>query len=220
MFAPKQSSAISETGVSVARFFEGTTPSGGGASFFPSYRNPVGDALEDEARNIACLRNLFGEMSAKTWDYLHTAARDGNYLTTLSGVKYISESRSDAFGHCWIGCRGAQECGQEATFFYGEAYENVREILRSVTLGLYDHNSFEEDVFNQRMGRELARNEPEGDAFAMTYQALVADRLHFHGHSTGDARGPRVYVCEDIMLGGHLYEVGWHIVPMEFMERY
>jgi hypothetical protein len=221
MFAPRQSSANSETGVSVAHFFEGTTPSGGSElTFFrsPLYPPIVYQAVE--AQNIACLSGLFDEMSTKTWDYLHAAARDGNYLTALSGLKYIPEDRSDAFGHCWIGCRGTQECGEEATAFYGESYENVREALRYITLGIYGHNSYDADVFNQRMGRQLAHDNPDGDAFDLTYQALVARRLNFHGHSTGDERGPRVYVCEDIWLGGHLYEVGWRIVPNEFMERF
>ncbi|SIN73009.1 hypothetical protein [Chitinophaga niabensis] len=222
MFAPRQStSATSETGLSVARFFGGPTPSGGGTpSFFPAYPHPFEGLFEGAGEDIACLRGLFAEMSTRTWDYLHAAARDGNYLTTLSGLKYIPEDRSDAFGHCWIGCRGTQECGEEATAFYGEAYENAREVMRYVTLGIHDHNSYAEDVYNQRMGRQLAHDNPSGDAFALTYQALVAGQLHFHGHNTGNERGPRVYVCEDIRLGGQLYEVGWRIVPNEFMERF
>ncbi len=222
MFAPGQSTTTSsDTGVSAVPFFEGITPSGSDApAFFRQALYPPVVHTAVEMQSIACLSNLFDEMSTRTWDYLHAAARDGNYLTARSGLKYIPEDRTDAFGHCWIGCRGAQECGEEATAFYGEAYENTREVLRYITLGGYDHNSYEEDVFNQRMGRQLAHDNPDGDAFDLSYQALVAGRLHYHGHNTGGERGTRIYVCEDIRLEGHLYEVGWRIVPYELLERF
>lgn len=220
MFAPRQPATISETGVSVARFFEGTTPSGGGPSFFPAYPNPFEGLFDGAGRDIACLQELMPEMSTKTWDYLHTATRDGNYLTTLSGLKYIQEDHYDAFGHCWIACRGTQVCGESATAFYGEGREVAREVQRYLSLGYYEHNSYEEDVHNQRVGRELAHNTPAGDAFDMSYQALLTGRLLFHGHSSGNETGPKVYVCEDITLGGRLYARGKHIVPWEFLERF
>lgn len=218
MFAPRQPATISETGVSVARFFEGTTPSGGGASFFPAYPNPFEGLFDGVGEGVACLSSLFDEMSTRTEECMQAAARDGNYLTALSGIKYIPEDRSDAFGHCWIGCRGTQHCGERVTAFYGENYENWREIQSFI--GYRDHNSYEEDIFNQRAGRQLARANPTGDAFALAYQALVAGQLHFHGHNTGGDRGARIYVCEDIVIEGHRYEAGWRIVPWEILERF
>lgn len=181
----------------------------------PSLTGPV------IASQIACLRGLFDEMGRQTWWYLRTACRDGNYLTSRAGVRYIPEDRADAFGHCWIGCQGAMTCGQDATRAFGEAYEAFREAMRILTLGFWGHNSYEEDRFNQRHGRELARNNPDGDCSSLCYQAIVSDALRFHGHSTSDdSSRPKVYNCSDITLNGQLYARGWKNIPFEHLERF
>lgn len=158
-----------------------------------------GETLYEIGEQIRCLESLFDEMSRQTNWYLRTACRDGGYLTPMSRIRYIPEDRSDAFGHCWIGCQGAKTCGQDVTRFWGESYEDFREAMRYLTFGVWGHNSYEEDIFDQRHGRELARNNPEGDCSSLCYQAVVSSALRFHGHHTGDnpAR-PRLYNCSDI----------------------
>jgi hypothetical protein len=149
------------------------------------------------------------------------ACREGNYLTSLAGVRYIPEDRADAFGHCWIGCQGAKNCGQDTTRTYGEVYEMLREAMSLITLGFWGHNSYEEDTFNQRHGRELARNNPDGDCSRLCYQAVVSGALRFHGHHTGENPvRPRVYNCSDITIDGQEYRQGWRTIPLEQLERF
>ena len=173
------------------------------------------------AAELACLYLLIDEMARQTRWYLRTACSDGNYLTSLSGVRYIPEDRADAFGHCWIACQGTKTCGEEPTRILGESYEIFREVMRRLTLGIWGHNSYEEDIFNQRHGRELARNNPDGDCSSLCYQAVVSGALRFHGHNTSDdSARPRVYNCSDITINGHTYRQGWRTIPLEHLERF
>lgn len=127
----------------------------------------------------------------------------------------------DAFGHCWIACQGTHACGEEATQQFGEGHEVLREFERTLSLGLIEHNSLEEDIFNQAYGRLLGRNNPDGDCANLCYQAVNGRALRFHlGSSSGDSARPRVYNCSDITLGGHLYPQGWRSIPMEYLERF
>jgi hypothetical protein len=183
-------------------------------------RTFIGPTMEISER-LRCLESLFDEMSSQTQWYLTTACRDGNYLTSRSGVRYIPEDRADAFGHCWIGCQGAKTCGEGVTRILGGAHEVFREAMSYLSLGFWGHNSYDEDTFNQRYGRELARNNPEGDCSRLCYQALLSGALRFHGHHTGDdpAR-PRVYLCSAITIRGHEYHQGWRTIPLEDLARF
>lgn len=181
----------------------------------------IGADVAFEMEAIACLRGLFDEMSRQTWWYLETACSDGNYLTSRAGVEYIPEDRADAFGHCWIGCQGAKTCGQETTRSHGGAYEIFREAMSYLTLGLWGHNSYQADTFNQRFGRELARAKPFGDCSSLCYQAVVNGSLRFHGHNTSrDPTRPRVYNCSGITIDGHEYRQGWRTIPEQHLRRF
>jgi|GEM_PF-6302161 len=184
---------------------------------------PVGPSLSWPVitSQLACLNSLIDEMSRQTRWYLRTACSDGNYLTSLSGLRYIPEDRADAFGHCWIACQGAKTCGEEATRAFGESREIFREVMKYLTFGVWGHNSYEEDTFNQRHGRELARNNPDGDCSSLCYQAILSDALRFHGHHTGnDPARPRVYNCSDIIINGNEYRQGWRNIPLEHLWRF
>lgn len=176
---------------------------------------------EQRRRELDCLRSLFDEMNQQTWWFLRRACRDGNYITSLSGVRYIPEDRADAFGHCWIACQGTKICGEEPTRFFGERYETFREAMKYLSFSVWGHNSYEEDTFNQTHGRELARNNLDGDCSSLCYQAVVSGELRFHGGDSGeDPRGRRVYNCSDITINGHLYRQGWRTIPFEYLERF
>jgi hypothetical protein len=167
-----------------------------------------------------CLYSLFDELNRQTNWFLPTACSNGDYTTTLSGVRYISESDADAFGHCWIGCQGTRTCGEGSTGRFGRSYEEFREAMRYLTLGLWDHNSYEEDTFNQAHGRELARNNPDRDCSNLCYGAVVNDTLRFHGHQTGPSERPRVYNCSDITIDGNEYHQGWRYIHFSYLQRF
>ncbi len=170
---------------------------------------------------ISCLTELNDDMERATSRYLRVACQDGNHLTSASNVKYIPEDRADAFGHCWIACQGTKNCGEQGTAFLGIGREYFREAMAYITLGLWGHNSFTEDVHNQDVGRALAINDPDADTFDQCYQAITNGDLLFHGeHTSDDDERPRVYNCEDITLDEQLYEAGWRSIPMEFLERF
>ena len=168
------------------------------------------------SRVVRCLRSLEGEMIAQTRWYIETACSGGHYLTSHMGVRYIPEDRADAFGHCWIACQGSKRCGSYGTEFFGVGREFVIE-ARSYAGGRA-HNSFEEDIFNQAIGRELARRYPATNCSQLCYMALVNGTLHFHGRSTlSDSSRARVYNCMDITIEGHEYRQGWRIISNQYL---
>jgi hypothetical protein len=191
-----------------------TGPAGLSAHTIP----PIGFNLHLLSTQIRCLSGLFDEMGRQTALYLEQACDNGHCQACLSGVRYIPEDHSDAFGHCWIGCQGAKTCGQDATRSHGEAYECFREAMSYLSLGIWGHNSFEEDRFNQAFGRGLARMNPTHDCASLCYQAILSRALRFHGHSTsGDSERVRIYNCSDITLDRQEYERGWVHMPHQHL---
>lgn len=60
----------------------------------------------------------------------------------------------DSFGHCWIGCEASRRCGRGAAAVVGTGREFTREAQR--VLGIRPHDSFRQDLANQRKGRALS----------------------------------------------------------------
>jgi hypothetical protein len=85
---------------------------------------------------------------------------------------HIMHSREwDAFGHCWIGCEGSRRCGEVATHLSGTVREYYREGQR--ILRIRPHDSFKQDLANQKLGRTLA------------YTAGTCYKLCDNAHTTG-----------------------------------
>ena len=169
---------------------------------------------------VFCLNGVYAEMVKQTLRYLREASENGDYQTSHVGVRYITEDRMDAFGHCYMGCAGAQQCGAEATQILGEGYEVYREMTAGLILGPTGHNSFHEDFYNQWFGRELARVNPAGNAYQLCYRAVVSGALRLHGRNTSeDPRLIRVHNCADITLDGHEYLAGRRLMPVEYISR-
>lgn len=167
---------------------------------------------------VDCLNAVVADMYEQTRRYLREASANGHCQVSHAGVRYISEDRADAFGHCYMGCRGSQRCGAAATQILGEGREVYREELALV--GFEEHNSFHEDFFNQMFGRELARQNPGGNAYRLSYLAVTNGALRLHGHNTSeDPRRIRVYNCADITLDGHEYRAGWRLMPVPYISR-
>lgn len=159
---------------------------------------------------ITCLNRVADIMVHQTRRYLRTAADDGNYETSNRGLQFITEDRADAFGHCYMGCKGTRTCGESATLILGEGREHFVELLRFTGR---QHNSYSEDLFNQRLGRELALRNPSAHCFDLCYRATVNGLVKLHGHSSStDINDVTVYVCSDITIEGHEYLHGWRQV--------
>lgn len=168
---------------------------------------------------VWCLMRVSDQMERQTWRYLREASRNGDYQTSPAGVRYITEDRVDAFGHCYMGCEGTKRCGLEPTCFLGESREVFRETMKIMTLGIWGHNSFEEDVFNQAFGRRIAQMNPGLDCYQMSYRAVVRGVLKLHGHNSSDHPDltTRIYNCAEITLDDHEYSEGWHMMPWRYV---
>lgn len=181
---------------------------------------PIGVESAAVAIGIVCLMGVIDEMERQTSRYLRVAAREGDYLTSPAGLQYIPEDHADAFGHCYMGCQGTKRCGEEMTAFLGSGHETFREAMRHITLGIWGHNSYAEDTFNQAHGRSLAQANPGRDCFDLCYHAVVSGALRFHGHNTSeDPNRVRLYNCSDITFDGREYPQGWRLVPREYVSR-
>ena len=181
---------------------------------------PIGSEEIVVISEIVCLMGVVDEMERQTRRYLRAACSDGHYITSPVGLRYIPEDHADAFGHCYMGCQGTKTCGEGPTEFFGTSYETFREAMRYVTLGIWGHNSYEEDMFNQAYGRSMARNNPGRDSYDLCYQAVVSGALRFHGHNTSpEPNRIRLYNCSDITVDGHEYLEGWRLIPREYVSR-
>jgi len=98
---------------------------------------------------------------------------------------HIMHSREwDAFGHCWIGCEGSRKCGFAATATSGTVREFYREGQR--ILKTHPHDSFTQDVANQKTGRGLSFT--DGTCYSLCDKA--------HGGGKLDLSAP-VATCVD-----------------------
>jgi len=179
-------------------------------------RPGICDSSEDDSASlrlgaISCLNRVADTMIEQTWRYLRKATDDGNFETSNRGLQFITEDRADAFGHCYMGCKGTRTCGETATLILGEGREHFVEILRFAGR---QHNSYAEDLFNQRLGRELALRNPSAYCFDICYRATTMGLVQLHGHSSStDINEVTVYVCSDITIEGNEYLRGWRHVP-------
>ena len=163
------------------------------------------------AMTIVCLQRVVEIMKEQTRRYIRTAYRDGHYQTSNRRLQFLSEDRIDAFGHCYMGCKGSRTCGDFSTFILGEGRENAREFTRIFAIG---HNSYHEDLFNQRLGRELNRRSPSAHCFDLCYRAVVDGRVRLHGHSnTSDINSIHLWNLSVITIEEHEYVRGWQTVP-------
>lgn len=95
-----------------------------------------------------CLSNLEKPMGSITF---------GRWIPDVCRrtASHILHSREwDAFGHCWIGCEGSRRCGETPTALAGTVREFYREAQR--ILRIRPHDSFQQDLANQRLGRTLS----------------------------------------------------------------
>jgi len=167
-----------------------------------------------------CLSRVYAEMQEQTRRFAREMCANGDCSVSPAGVHYVTEDRIDAFGHCYMGCRGTQRCGAEETEFWGENREIVVETASIMTLGLVDHNSFDEDLFNQRLGRQLALRSPGTDSYQLCYRAVLLGSVKLHNQTgSGRAGFMRVYNCADITIEGRHYPAGLEVLPAEYISR-
>jgi hypothetical protein len=182
--------------------------------------NKIQKSPEDNA--LGCLIGLVRspEMSQQTYLYLERGCNDHNSRISQTGIEFISEDHADAFGHCWIGCEGTKRCGFVTTAIMGGLHEMFRDVQDIV--GYAEHNSYDEDLFNQAFGEIIANDNPDVNCFNSCYQATAENILHFHGYNSARTPGnSRVYNCSDITVDGNFYGgPHYRIIPNEYLERY
>ncbi len=70
------------------------------------------------------------------------------------GAPFLPNRTWDSFGHCWIGCEASRKCGTDVAALAGGSRELYRELQR--ILGIRPHDSFKQDIGNQKKGRRLS----------------------------------------------------------------
>ena len=137
-------------GKTIQRYTETTDPNtrfGQGAADVATFVVPV-FGIGRTIYAIRCLKNLEAPMIDITFNrwIAHVCGR------TTGGTLHNREW--DAFGHCWIGCEGSRACGNTPTNIAGTGREYYREFQRLT--GSRPHDSFTQDLANQRLGRDLS----------------------------------------------------------------
>jgi outer membrane protein OmpA-like peptidoglycan-associated protein len=92
----------------------------------------------------ACLREVTDKMQDATWDFNRL------YCNLMS--EPVPSNYYDAFGHCWVACAGSRRCGPASTLTLGY----LRELLREYTPYGGPHDSYRQDVANEKHGIVLS----------------------------------------------------------------
>ena len=131
-----------------------------------------------------------GFCSAEAMGY---ASRFGDDV--LSRIEYdeeterwnVNEGRSrgewaqamyDAWGHCYIAACMTRGVPEVDTWALGTFYEVLHEVFSQVSLGLIEHNSLDQDLYNQAVGREIGLHQPDGDLYEICFDAMMRGRLN------------------------------------------
>ena len=131
-----------------------------------------------------------GFCSAEAMGYASRFADD-----VLSRIEYdeeterwnVNEGRSrgewaqamyDAWGHCYIAACMTRGVPEVDTWALGTFYEVLHEVFSQVSLGLIEHDSLDQDLYNQAVGREIGLHQPDGDLYEICFDAMMRGRLN------------------------------------------
>jgi hypothetical protein len=88
-----------------------------------------------------------------------------------------AQAMYDAWGHCYIAACMTRQVPEVVTWSLGTFYEVLHELLSQLSLGLIEHNSLSQDLYNQAVGREIGLHHPSGDLYEICFEAMLRGRL-------------------------------------------
>jgi hypothetical protein len=88
-----------------------------------------------------------------------------------------AQAMYDAWGHCYIAACMTRQVPEVVTWSLGTFYEVLHELLSQLSLGLIEHNSLSQDLYNQAVGREIGLHHPSGDLYEICFEAMMHGRL-------------------------------------------
>lgn len=97
----------------------------------------------------------------------------------------------DAWGHAFLGAAATRDTGEPSAWLLGGGNEVLHEGLSWVTLGVLGHDSFQQDTYNQAVGRSIGTTHPTGDLGQLCFAAMVDGRLDLT--LAGIPRGTRLH---------------------------
>ena len=89
-----------------------------------------------------------------------------------------AEAMYDAWGHCYIAACLTRGVPEVDTWALGTFYEVLHEVFAQVSLGVIGHNSLDQDLYNQAVGREIGLHQPDGDLYEICFDAMMRGRLN------------------------------------------
>jgi hypothetical protein len=89
-----------------------------------------------------------------------------------------AQAMYDAWGHCYIAACMTRGVPEVDTWALGTFYEVLHEVFSQVSLGLIEHNSLDQDLYNQAVGREIGLHQPDGDLYEICFDAMMRGRLN------------------------------------------
>jgi hypothetical protein len=100
----------------------------------------------------------------------------------------------DAWGHCYIAACMTRVVPEVDTWALGTFLEYLHEALS----GVVGHDSLSQDLYNQAVGRQIGLDQPSGDLYEITFDAMMRGRLDLTlaGVPRGRALVPRVSAPE------------------------
>ncbi len=100
----------------------------------------------------------------------------------------------DAWGHCYIAACMTRVVPEVDTWALGTFLEYFHEALSDVV----GHDSLSQDLYNQAVGRQIGLDQPSGDLYEITFDAMMRGRLDLTlaGVPRGRALVPRVSASE------------------------